>query len=448
MSTTSKIALRIYGGGVTTGLNKSPIVSVGDMPKGFSPTLPTLVNEQQCWIITHAPNYTLYELLSKRCRTSDDEPGQVFICIFFSPEKRLGDGVSPQMLLDSVMDCLSVQVLRGGKLPIDSVDNTPFQTLLENYRTERRPMELPVMLGSQPAAFCLESKAQLDALMRHSRYQQLSSVSRLELGFECTSTISLYTSGVQQSTKNKEKTIATANKREEVTIENSSTTYNGLYLGEEPSNKSFEETSHGKKKMIFAAAAIILIALCWFIISSVTNNKDNNTEHYLAEESVAEEVFIDEPLIVQDNANVTENTSALDNSQMSKDVVANNQAEDEANKKLEEAKKKAEQEAKKKAEEEARKKEIENSWQTEIKSHSQKCPIQLRIGVKITSITYTDNMVTYTVNYEELSKYNMSSYDKDDLTEDLSTIIKEYGATVPARVKINIIQKDKAGRNI
>jgi hypothetical protein len=203
MITVQNISFRIYGGSVNGGLYWQPFVAVGDVPQEFVPKPPVLVNEQQVWMITHAQNYTLYTICSKRCYTQDGQQGLMLISLFLPPQQRLADGKSPLDLLGLLMDCFAVHAIRDGKLPEGPVNNAPFVLLLEEFRLEKRPMLLPIMQGQEPAAFCLKSKAQLDALMRHSRYPVLANVGRLELGFECESTISLNTSGVREKPKAK-----------------------------------------------------------------------------------------------------------------------------------------------------------------------------------------------------------------------------------------------------
>ena len=199
MVTISNLSLCIYGGTLNDGMDALPLVSVGNAPDEFQPMPPTIVDEQQSWMITHAQNYTLYALFSKDCHTAEGLPGQMMICLFFPVQKRLADGHSPLGLLDSLMDVFAIQSMQGDRLPGAPVDNSPFKRLLGRYRLEERPMLLPIMQGNEPAAFCVENKTQLDAIMRHSRYQSLSSVGRLELGYHCKSSIEL-TSRTKSST--------------------------------------------------------------------------------------------------------------------------------------------------------------------------------------------------------------------------------------------------------
>ena len=195
MAIVTKLSLRIYGGAQSTGFDKQPLVAVGNAPDGLVPMPPTIVDEQQSWMITHAQSYTMYALYTKRYLTSLQLPGQLLFCIFMPVQQRLGEGKSPLNLLDSLMDQFAIQGLVNDCLPSAPIDSSPFKLLLDRYRMEPRPLLLPIMQGHEAAAFCCENRAQLDALMRHSRYNVLGGVGRLEVGFHCKSTIVLSTTG-------------------------------------------------------------------------------------------------------------------------------------------------------------------------------------------------------------------------------------------------------------
>ena len=318
-----KIALRIYGGPQSEGVLEQPFVAVGDVPKEFAPQPPVLVDEQQVWMITHAQNYTLYTLSSKRCFTTDGQPGRMLICLFLPPQKRLADGKSPLALLDSLMDCFMVQALRDGNLPMAPVDNAPFAALLDECRLEARPMSLPIMQGQESASFCVGNKTQLDALMRHSRYPVLATVGRLELGFDCESTISLNTSGTRES---KEKTQTTTIVEEPAAVEPSvhvepaaildlptdshpsshvSKTYESSALG----GLSLDDTPIVQKPKTgskIATGIILLIGLgviCLFgffiLISVISLSDDKYSSDSTWEEELVDSCAVDTQLVVE-----------------------------------------------------------------------------------------------------------------------------------------------------
>lgn len=191
MAAISTISLHIYGGAQGRDFGVTPLVSVGSLPDGFRPAVPTLVSEERSWMIVHAQEYTLYAFYSKRCLTSAGQPGHVEVCLFLPPKQRLAEGYSPLEVLESATNLFVVQMADGNKLPVSPVDSAPFKVLVGRFALEERPRVLPVMSGSNPAALCLKDRSQLNAVMRYSYYNQLISVGLLELGYHCKSTISL-----------------------------------------------------------------------------------------------------------------------------------------------------------------------------------------------------------------------------------------------------------------
>ncbi len=202
METYNNLSLRIYCGAVGTDLDHQLCVEVGAIPKAFSATAPVFVNEREAWMITHAQDYTLYTISYQGFHTIDLQPGHLLICLFVPAQKRLADGHSPLEVLEALKDTFVVQALCGDKLPQSPVDAAPYKALLDKYRLEERSLLLPVMQGKTPASFCVESKKQLDALMRHSRYPALISVGRLELGFSCPTGIDLVGKGTSCQSPN------------------------------------------------------------------------------------------------------------------------------------------------------------------------------------------------------------------------------------------------------
>ena len=198
MSSTSSIALRIYGGSVSAGFGRAPLVSFGKAPEGYLPTPPTLVDEPQAWMIVHAQDYTLYALYSRAYKTAAQEPGQLLVCAFLPPSLRISEGKSPSSLLSSLRDHFTVMAAPGMVLPVQEQDSSSYRTMAGLYPLDERPMPLPIMSGPEPASFCVQTQGQLEALMLYSRYEQLAKVGRLELGFHCPSTVSLPLGGAQR----------------------------------------------------------------------------------------------------------------------------------------------------------------------------------------------------------------------------------------------------------
>ena len=453
----SNISLRIYGGALSIGLDRQPLVSVGNAPEGFIPMPPTLVDEQQSWMITHAQSYTAYMSYSKRCQTQDDQPGQLLICLFFNPQQRLADGNSPLGLLDSLNDSFAVQAMQGGKLPISPVDNSPFKMLLDRYRLELRPMQLPVMGGHEPASFCTENRAQLDALMRHSRYPVLIGVGRLELGMHCKSTIALTSTSTSQKkeTDSQPGPVSSPYLKPEIPKTHLS---GGLDLDETP---YVPKSSPWYKKLLNIAAicigsfvGLLLILFIYFMITGTPDNQSYGEDNEIAvvvcdsidAENTEETDYLQQTpdSIIADASEMS--VPAMDEDAITEDIKKKTEVDtiEEVRKAEETLKKKAEEEAKQKAKAAAE----ESKWMDAVRTKAQSCPIQLRVGVRISSINCTPNSVTYTVNYDELSKYNLSESDRSSIASDRSDVISKYGSGLPAGVSVNVVQKDRAGRNL
>ena len=232
MQTVETLALRIYGGPLGAGLNPQALVAVGSIPDNFRPMPPTIVDESQSWMITHAQGYTSYAMYVKEgVFAGDGIPGQLMFYLFLPATKRLANGKSVLGLLDSLYDEFSIHNMMGGHLPQKPIDNSTYTMLLRRYRLEDRPMQLPVMSGNEPAALCMENRAQLEALMRHSRYNELLKVGRLELGMRCNSTITL--SGLSK----KKQTPSTKNPTDaERKVDSSPASYE-IYVNDRPTGK-------------------------------------------------------------------------------------------------------------------------------------------------------------------------------------------------------------------
>lgn len=195
----STLSLRIYGGSLSTGFNTQALVSAGAAPEGFRPTPPTIVDEQRSWMITHAQAYTAYSLYHRSYPAADGKPGQMLLVLFLPPQLRLAEGKSPLALLDTLHDLFVVQAMADDRLPAEPIDSTAFQNLLRRYKLEERPTLLPIMTGSEPASFCADNITQIEALMRYSRYTELSNVGRLEVGLHCATTVQLPIKGKPQA---------------------------------------------------------------------------------------------------------------------------------------------------------------------------------------------------------------------------------------------------------
>lgn len=422
MKQISHIGLSIYGGVQGEKLDAVPLVSVGEIPDNFQVFSPMLVKENSSWIIYHALSYTLYALHSESVCTSDSRPGQLLICLFIPVQKKLAEGKGGLGVLDSVWNAFTLYGMRSGMFSGTPIDNAPFVKLLEQYRLEDRQTLLPAMMGNSPASFRVENLNQVDALMRYSRYDMLGTVSWLELGLHCQTTLSLPIKGEGF------KQADVSAKRLEDTKKESSHVFSPL--AEEKNGNILPK----KKPLIFlksiAAAGVGLMA-AYFLTDMLYDNDKKEAENEVLETPVlpekqaeVENTLID-TAIIEPKPSIVK--SPVDSASFSKERVAVVKT---------------------------KKKEVPSqpstpsvpAWQNEIGKKARTCPFSLRLGVQVTSIAYNTSSVTCTLVYEEMSKYNITEYAREQMRSDEEKIKKEHLSGLPSNVRVNFIKKDKADR--
>lgn len=489
MPVITSLAFRIYAAPLNGTFSKTPLAEAGNVPDSFTPSAPVLVKEDESWRIVHTQDYTLYSYMSRQYVTADNSPAQLLVCLFFPPKKRLADGKSPLELIETIHNTFKIGAIKNKVLPDAPVNMPSLQTLLPKYRLEGRPLDLPLMQGLSPAAICMDSKSQLDAMFRHSRYPVLAGVGSLELGFKCVSTISLrskpqpkpVTPQPKPTTpddsgntggKNGGKTDTTYNFNN-VSAGNDSKLA-GKSLSSDDNDRRGGTVVDGNgnggggnaKKIaaIVAVAAVALLGLLWYlgsdsatsntVISQNTEMEDRSAEQdYEVINTDSIEAAEQERLAAQRRADSIRTADSIALAKKKQAEMEANMSIDEqiaaAKKKAEEARKKAE-EARRKADE-ARRKEAASSrqntaWQASFNANAAKCPMQHRLGVRIISMTCTATSAKITVKYEQASKYDASSFDKDEIRDDLNAIKQKYCSGIPSNVYVSVQPVDKMGR--
>ncbi len=424
MKQISHIGLSIYGGEQGEKLDTVPLVSAGETPDNFQAFSPTLVKEDSSWIIYHALSYTLYALHYESVYTPENKPGQLLVCLFIPVQKKLADGKGGLGLLDSIWNVFTIYGMRSGRYLKAPIDNTPFVKLLEQYRLEDRQTLLPVMVGDTPASFCVENLNQVDALMRYSRYDMLSSVSRLELGLHCQTTLALPIKGESS------KPADTSTKILEDTQKEPSQTFSPL-IEEKNENVLPKKKSLVLLKSIVGAGVGLVVA--YFLTDMLYDNDKNEVENEVQEIPILPEKQVEVENTLIDTVKVESKPSivksSVDSASSSQERVAVIKT---------------------------KKKETPSqpstpsvpTWQNEISKQAKACPFSLRLGVQITSITYNMSSVTCTLVYEEMSKYNITEYALEQMKSDEKEIRKEYLSGLPSNIRVTFIKKDRAGRKM
>ena len=171
-------------------LKNQPDILVGKLPVGYQTHLPTIVNEDQTWIILHDANYTHYSLYAKNVAISKKETGNVSFNLLLPFNQKLDEGHRVVDVLDKVKELwkkvVSIRINQKYSLATKS-----FEEYISSINLCKRELTFPVMKGNTPAAHCICNKGQLGALLNFTRYPLLSTVAWLELGHECPTTINL-----------------------------------------------------------------------------------------------------------------------------------------------------------------------------------------------------------------------------------------------------------------
>lgn len=274
--TTKSLALRVYRGDAGCPVEDARlIVTAGEDVEQFTPSLPKLVDEPLVWTITHRAAYTLYSMMSKKYQTAEGNPGVLLVCLLLPANKRLTDGHSPLGVIDRVMDALVVYAIRSGKLPAETLSSAPFRALLEKYRLDDITAPLPVMRGTNPASVCAANKGKVDELMRFSRYSVLSTVSTLEIGHYCKTTIDLTPSHKSFS-------------QQTAAVPGASPTGahgGGVVLGDDEEDSEFATGNSGGggstptrngKKIAMAIAGVVAIAIVALVVAKFTVGGDGS----------------------------------------------------------------------------------------------------------------------------------------------------------------------------
>lgn len=326
------IRLFIYTGSQEAGFNSVPVVSVGSAPAGYAPLPPLVVQEDEVWIIKHAADYNLYALFSKKYLAKNGGDGQLLITLILPANQQLAEGKSTLALLNSILDCFLVQEMEGDKLPDHPVSNKSYVRLLGRYPLEERSLMLPVMKGKSHVAFQLKNTAQLDAMMRYSRYSELENVRQLELGFKCTPTITLQ--GTPQAKENAK--TAVHNRQEADEQKDSENVDKGKTM-------SRNLTQNGKflKIAVFGIGVLALLAVFLLLVPSHAPSSDTDIS------SIPVGVKQNPQPILEYVTDSVKQTVAEDTTMLTKEEMMKKAAAEEEAKKREEEKVKKTEEDKK-----------------------------------------------------------------------------------------------------
>lgn len=196
------IGIRIYWGPWGCDFDPHPVVSIGSVTGKFQPFAPSIISEDRSWMIKTNESQSVYAFFSKERCTEPCKSLQLLVCVIMPKGDHLAGGKSPLDLLEAIKDQFGQLFTFNLDAPEPEVKlvNDAFGQMLADFPLERCPWYVFVMEGTEPASFCVESHAQLDALMRFNAYPALAHIEHLELGFKCKSTVKIDTKGLATDT--------------------------------------------------------------------------------------------------------------------------------------------------------------------------------------------------------------------------------------------------------
>ena len=187
-----QIALRISGTKQRQA-GFAPLVALGVLPgdEGDNMDRSTIVIDKPVYIIKHAPEYALYQLIDRKVKSFDaDAPGVLSIALAIPRNNQLADGKSPYTLLKEVYECfrqnfmVPVEDGRDSFLNRDA-DSALFREIVNRYPLEeRRSSYVTMSPAGLTGTLCLP-REKMEDFFRDTQYEQFSSFRYIEIGQNC-----------------------------------------------------------------------------------------------------------------------------------------------------------------------------------------------------------------------------------------------------------------------
>lgn len=432
------VSLRIYCGSVSEGFSHEPAVSLGTAPPGYKPSAPTLVNENRSWVIVHAQRYTMYALCVKPMRTKNGDDGIVLINIFLPAHQRFAREASPVHILTELFNTFTATGTHNGILPDIPIESEPFANVLLRYPLEDRVVTLPVMQGTKTASYCAASEMQLNAIMRHSRYQALTGVGQLELGMHCKSTIDLMP-----------KSVTTPGAKTVITPKAAPKISNNAPIAPQPIVKPKSESHKFIRFAAIILGVVIAIPVVMLVLRSMSDSPVEDSNKTISEQQTNTSLY-DSPKYAPEQADTvsiasTDSYEYIDkydkSTPKSNQLKEHDQGCDTPSPKL-------------KKQVAATDKKV--SWSSIFEDMETECPIQLRPGVRIMSISVSPKNVKFTIEHEVYNKERPNKgvpkespeegpY-KKNLKREAEKFYAKYCSDLPTNISCNIIFIDEFGK--
>lgn len=177
----------------------APLVNVGVLAGGEGDNMDrvTLVAEKPAYIIKHANDYILYQLIDRQVKSFDaDAPGVLSIAMTIPSNMQLANDDSPYKLLREIYDnflATYMERLSDGRDSFINVDNDSeiFRSILGQYSLEERKSSYVRMNPTGLTGIVCVSPTDLEDFFRNTQYKEFAAFKDIEIGVNCFGQVSL-----------------------------------------------------------------------------------------------------------------------------------------------------------------------------------------------------------------------------------------------------------------
>ena len=187
-----QIALRVAGTKQRRA-GFAPLVTVGVLAgdEGANMYRSTMVAERPAYVVKHAPEYILYQLIDRGAKPFDaDANGVLSIALTISSNAQLADGKSPYNLLNEVYQKFVntyMEPTSDGRLSFLDTDNDNeiFREIVSQYRLEKRKSTYIPMAQQGLTGIVCVPKEKLSEFFINTQYKEFATFKDVEVGISC-----------------------------------------------------------------------------------------------------------------------------------------------------------------------------------------------------------------------------------------------------------------------
>lgn len=175
----------------------APLVNIGVLAGGEGDNMDrvTLVAEKPAYIIKHAADYLLYQLIDRQVKSFDaDAPGVLSIALTIPSSMQLANGASPYQLLREIYEkflSTYMERLSDGRHCFINADNDSevFRSILARYPMEERKSSYVRMNPKGLTGIVCVPPAELGDFFKNTQYKEFSNFKDIEVGVNCHSQV-------------------------------------------------------------------------------------------------------------------------------------------------------------------------------------------------------------------------------------------------------------------